>query len=64
MSEISDALSEPYTPSEVRRKTGLFGKGSSNGKGDAPRPTNKQRYDANYDAIFRKGKRKSRVGGR
>lgn len=60
MSDINSALTEPYTPSEVRRKTGLFGKGSSNGKGDAPRPTNKKRYDENYAAIDWSGKGKSR----
>jgi hypothetical protein len=56
MSEISDALREGYTPRENRRKTGQFGRCSANGKGDAPRPTNRKLYAENYDAIFRKTK--------
>ena len=30
----------------------------SAGKGDIPRPTNKEKYDENYDRIFRKDKKK------
>ena len=32
-----------------------FGR-SANGKGAIPRPTNKEKYDENYDRIFRKKK--------
>jgi hypothetical protein len=35
---------------------------NSNGKGSKPRPYNVKMYDANFDYIFRKGKRK-KMGG-
>ena len=35
----------------------------SAGKGDTPRPVNRDRYNENYDAIFRKAPRCKKCGG-
>jgi len=40
-------------PKLVSNKT-YSGEFSGAGKGDAPRPVDKRKYDENYDAIFRK----------
>jgi hypothetical protein len=40
MNDISDALTSPYS--------------TGGGKGDTPRPSVKSKFDAGYDAIFRR----------
>lgn len=35
---------------------------TGSGKGDTPRPVNRQTYSVNFDRIFKKGKRLPRIG--
>ena len=57
---ISAFESESNVKEEVNRRsykagyTDRDGQPRGAGKGDAPRPVNKRRYDENYDRIFKK----------